>query len=126
MIDFCTEYVQCRNATESALMAGYSKSYSLGKAYQLLERKEIQDRIAEFESTYFGQEFKKLSLLAVKKLKDVLEDDQNRPTQFRAVKFALQVVGVIDRHGDAEQEETSTVFKVIIPEEYEYLRNELK
>lgn len=124
MMDFCTEYVKCRNATESARKAGYSNSYAESKAYMLLEREEIQKRIANIEETYLNNAFKKLSILAVKKLKDILEDSENRPTQFRAVKLSLQVAGIIDRHGDIEQEETDTVFKLIIPEEYEYLRNE--
>lgn len=119
MIDFCTEYVKCRNATESALNAGYSFSYAHKKSYLLLENEAIQERIIEIEQTYFDDGFKKLSLLALEKLENVLEDDKNRQTQIKAIQLVMVASGILTSKGEFERPESNTIFKLLIPEEYQ-------
>jgi len=45
--NFCTEYLACRNVTEAAIKAGYSKrtAYSMGS--ENLKKPEIQKRLTE-------------------------------------------------------------------------------
>ena len=123
MIDFCTEYVQSRNASESALKACYSVSYAKKKAYLLLENEEVQERISEIEQTYFDDGFKKLSLVALEKLGHIIEDDDNRHAQIRAVNLVLVASGILTSKGEFERLKSDVVFKVIIPEEYKEYNN---
>lgn len=47
---FCYHFVKTRNATASALKAGYSSSFSHDKAYQLLQKENIQEFIQDIRS----------------------------------------------------------------------------
>lgn len=47
---FCYHFVKTRNATASALKAGYSSSFSHDKAYKLLQREDIQNFIKDIRS----------------------------------------------------------------------------
>ena len=57
-IDFCNHYAISRNLEQSALKAGYSKSYARKSAYKLLESKAIQEQIKTIEDEYFPQVIK--------------------------------------------------------------------
>jgi len=122
-INFCKHYAINRNLEQSALKAGYSKSYARKSAYKLLESKAIQEQIKKIEDEYFPQVIKDLSIQAMEKLKEIMEDDKNRPTQLKAIMLILQMNGVINKNGEfVKQNKEDEVIELIVPDEYkEYL-----
>ncbi len=122
--DFCIAYVACRNPREACITVGYTETYSRTKSYALLKSPAIQDKIATLTETYYKTQFQDLSLVSVKKLGAILNNDEDRSTQLRAIKMIFQLARVIDRHGDVEKVESETIFKLLIPSEYKQFRNE--
>lgn len=49
---FCVEYAKSGNIYQSALAAGYSKGYAVGKIKYLLENDRVQDRLRELMDDY--------------------------------------------------------------------------
>lgn len=47
---FCHEYLTCFNAHKAALAAGYTKSTAKTKSYALIERDDVQARLAELQA----------------------------------------------------------------------------
>lgn len=47
---FCREYFACRNATQAALVAGYSAKSARKYGHDLLQKQDIQKRLAELQA----------------------------------------------------------------------------
>ena len=47
--DFCSYYVQCNNAYESAINAGYAQSTAKANSYKLLDMVGVKERIRELK-----------------------------------------------------------------------------
>jgi len=94
-IKFCESYILTRNAKQSSLAAGYSKSYCKSKSYELLKNTEIQAKIKELESEYNQNHFKKLSLIANTELENILVSSENDNAKLRAIELVYKLSGVI-------------------------------
>ncbi len=75
-LDFANEYFKTRNARKSAEFAGYSETFSKKRAYQLLEDLGVQAHIKELEDIYLDESVGILVLKSMKKLSDILDDDE--------------------------------------------------
>lgn len=49
---FCLEYIECGNATEAAIAAGYAKKYAGQNADKLLKNTKIQTRLKELREQF--------------------------------------------------------------------------
>jgi len=110
-LNFCFYYLETRNARESAKLAGFSLSYSNKQAHLLLRNDEIKEKITYFEEKFYQDEFKKLSIKAVKKLNDILSSTESESVQLGAVKLALELAGVSERENSTQ----SISIKVQLP-----------
>ena len=100
--DFILYYVESRNTVQSALDAGYSKSYAKSRSHELLKNPAIAEQITHLTETYYREQFKELATKSIKNLADVIEDEENRSTQLQAIKYVLNEAGL------AEQDEKQT------------------
>ncbi len=98
--DFCIAYIKTRNPREACMSVGYSVAYSKSKSYLLLKNPEIKEKIDHLSETYYKNQFQELALKSIKKLSDVIEDDESRTTQLNGIKYVLGVVGVADKDTD--------------------------
>jgi phage terminase small subunit len=94
-ISFCENYILTRDIKQSSLNAGYSKSYSKSKAYELLQDEKIQQKIEQLEKEHNQEHFKKLSMLANKELETILLGSDNDNTRLRAIELVYKLSGVI-------------------------------
>lgn len=117
--DFILHFVESRNIFQSAIDAGYSLTYAKSRSHELLKNPLISEQITNLSKSYFENQFQELSIAGVKKLSTILNDDEDRATQLRAVKMIFQLAGVIDRHGEPEKVESETIFKLLIPSDCE-------
>lgn len=82
---FAEQYIKCGNAFESAINAGYSKSYAESRAYKLLDNTEISEYIKDLTSRVTDE-----CILSAKEcqkiLSDIAKDDENYPSdRIRAI-----------------------------------------
>ena len=118
-INFCKHYAINRNLEQSALKAGYSKSYSRKSAYKILENKEVVEYIKKIEDEYLPQEIKDLSFIGISKLKTIINDDSNRATQLKAIILVLQMNGIINKDNEYNSRlNEDDVIVPLIPDEY--------
>ena len=115
--NFILYYVESRNTVQSAVDAGYSKSYAKSRSHELLQNPLIKEQITHLSKTFYENQFQELSIAGVKKLSAILSDDEDRPTQLRAIKMIFQLARISDRHGEPEKVETETVFKLTFPKD---------
>lgn len=92
---FCENYILTRDIKQSSLNAGYSKSYSKSKAYELLQDERIQKKIQKLENEHNQNHFKRLSIIANKELENILLDDDNNNTKLRAIELIYKLSGII-------------------------------
>jgi phage terminase small subunit len=125
-INFCKHYAINRNLEQSALKAGYSKSYSRKSAYKILENKEVVEYIKKIEDEYLPQEIKDLSFIGISKLKTIINDDSNRATQLKAIILVLQMNGIINKDNEYNSRlNEDDVIVPLIPDEYkQYFEDE--
>ena len=91
---FCINFVHTRDVKQSALEAGYAKSFSESKAYLL--PKQHQEHILKLETEYYKQQFKVLAVDAVKALKEIINNSENDSARLSASKYVLELAGVAD------------------------------
>ena len=96
-IDFAIQYVQTRNIFQSAVSAGYSKSFAKSRSHELLKNPDIKEKIAHLEDSYYKDHFKELALKSVKELEGIIEDSENRATQLQAIKYTLEQAGITEQ-----------------------------
>lgn len=94
-ISFCEHYILTRDIKQSSLQAGYSKSYSKSKAYELLQDEKIQEKIQHLETEHNQEHFKRLSTIANKELETILLSSENDNTRLRAIELIYKLSGVI-------------------------------
>jgi len=102
MLNFCIAYVSTHNASESSLVAGYSKQYAQKKSHLLLRNEEVKDKITCLEEKFYRDEFKKLALKSVRKLDDILSSTESESVQLGAVKLVLELAKVSDKSDTAQ------------------------
>ena len=108
--DFCKYFIYSRNPKESALKAGYSKSFSESKAYQLPEK--YKEYIAEIETEYYATVFKALAIDSVKALREIIQNSENDSARLSASKYVLELTGAVEpQHNDMKIE-------IRMPDEY--------
>ncbi len=115
--DFILHYVDNRNIFQSALLAGYSKSYAKSRSHELLQNPLIKELIANLTEIYFKEQFKELALKSIKELAGVVADSENRSSQLQAIKYVLSETGV------AEQDEKQTGIievKIKLPDDLQH------
>ena len=114
--DFIIYYVESRNIFQSAINAGYSKSYAKSRSHELLSNPRIKKQITHFIEAYFKQEFQELATKSIKALAGVIEDTENRSSQLQAIKYVLSEAGVAEQ----DDKQTGTIsIKVTLPKELE-------
>ena len=94
-IKFCENYILTRDIKESSLNAGYSKSYSKSKAYELLQDEKILNKINKLESEHNQSHFKRLSMLANTELENILVGSENDNAKLRAIELVYKLSGII-------------------------------
>lgn len=115
--DFILHFVESRNIFQSAIDAGYSKSYAKSKSHELLKHPLIQEQITHLTESYYKEQFQELATKSIKSLAGIIEDDQNRSSQLQAIKYVLSEAGV------AEQDEKQTgviEIKVRLPHDLQH------
>lgn len=115
--DFILHFVETRNAFQSAIDAGYSKTFAKSKSHELLKNPAIKETIAHLTESYYKEQFQELATKSIKSLAGIIEDDQNRSSQLQAIKYVLSEAGV------AEQDEKQTgviEIKVRLPHDLQH------
>lgn len=93
---FCIAYIRCRNASKSALEAGYSEIYSKSKAYELLKIKEIVAEVERLQSEYYTEAFKDLIPKAIGAIEEIIDNSENLNAKLRASELILKQTGTLD------------------------------
>ena len=114
--DFCIAYVESRNISKSAMVAGYSSSYAKSKSHLLLKNPAILEQVTHLSESYYKNHFEQIGLTAIKNLSDVVSDAENRPTQLSAIKYVLDAVGAT-----ADDSKNGTIeIKVKLPNDLQH------
>ena len=95
--DFILHYVESRNTVQSAVNAGYSKSYAKSKSHLLLKHPLIKEQITHLTEKYFKTKFQELAVDAVSTLKDVMQNELSPSSQLQAIKYILNEAGIIEQ-----------------------------
>lgn len=107
---FCINFVHTRETKQSAIDAGYSKSFSESKAYLL--PKQFSHFISELEKKHYNEQFKKLSLDAIKTVEEIIKYSDNDNARLSASKYILELSGIaLPQHNDIKIE-------IRLPDEY--------
>ena len=95
--DFCIAYVECRSPKEACITAGYTEAYSRTKSYALLKKPEVQELISTLTEDHYKSHFEEIATKAIKELSGVVQDSENRATQFKAIQYVLAKAGVTEQ-----------------------------
>ena len=95
--EFCIAYVESRNISKSAMVAGYSNSYAKSKSHLLLKNPAILEQVTHLSKSYYKTHFEEIATTAIKELSDVVQDSENRATQFKAIQYVLAKAGVTEQ-----------------------------
>ena len=107
---FCISYVATRDTRQSALQAGYSKSYSETRAYNL--PKQFSAFISELEKKHYHEQFKKLSINAVQTIEEIINNSDNDTARLSASKYILELSGVV------QPQQSDIKIEIRLPDEY--------
>lgn len=91
---FCLNYIETRNVSESARIAGYSATYSRARSHELLQHPEIKAELEKLEREYYQDHFKRLAIKSIKALEDVLENGENESARVSAAKEIFIRAGI--------------------------------
>lgn len=94
---FATEYARTGNATQSAIVAGYSETSAYNQGYRLTKNDEVAKRIAEIQQQMAQELRDKMSAKASSAF-EVLEQIMKNPKAKDADKIKC-AVEVLDRAG---------------------------
>lgn len=115
--DFILHYVESRNIFQSAIDAGYSKSYAKSKSHELLKNPLIKEQITHLTEAYFKEQFQELATKSIKELAGVIGDEENRGSQLRAIQYVLSQAGVAEQ----DEKQTGTIeIKVRLPHDLQH------
>ena len=116
-IDFTIHFVESRNIFQSAISAGYSKSYAKSKSHLLLKNPLIMEQITHLSDRYYKEQFQELALDSIKSLKGVINDAENRSSQLSAIKYTLDASGVVS---DNDSEKGEIQIKIRLPHDLQH------
>ena len=120
-IAFAKHYIYLHDAKNSALNAGYSKSYADTKAYMLLKSDAILEEIAKLEKEYFTQEFSKLAFESMKVLAEMISPEEDTlmltddKTRLAAIKEVFKYHRLEQKLNASEKSE-DTQFNIVFNE----------
>ncbi|NOR56496.1 MAG: hypothetical protein GQ531_09835 [Sulfurovum sp.] len=115
--DFILHYVESRNTVQSAIAAGYSKSYAKSKGHLLLKNPLIKEQITHLTESYYKEQFKELATKSIKELAGVIGDVENRGSQLRAIQYVLSQAGVVEQD---EKQSGVIEIKVRLPHDLQH------
>ena len=102
---FCVAYVASRDAKDSAIKAGYSKSYADKKAYGLLKNESIKNRIAQLEQEFFSSRFATLAIASMGILEEIILENYDDRTRLSAIKEVFKFYSLERKMGVNESKE---------------------
>jgi len=109
-LQFCNLYISNRDAKKSALEAGYSKSFSEKKAYQLLKDEKITSKIEELESLFYKDKFAKLAYESMGVLEEIIKSDfLEEKVRLAAIKEVFKYYGLEQRLALSDKSKSSGV-----------------
>ncbi len=112
---FCVAYVASRDAKDSAIKAGYSKSYADKKAYGLLKNESIKNRIAQLEQEFFSSRFATLAVASMGVLEEIILENYDDRTRLSAIKEVFKFYSLERKMGvDESKEDTEQMAPVNI------------
>jgi len=116
-IDFSVHYAESRNSYQSAISAGYSKSFAKSRSHELLKNPDIIEQIETLSDRYYKEQFKELALTSIKELSDIVTDSENRPTQLKAIQYILNEAGIA---GQPDSQAGTIEVKIRLPDDLQH------
>ena len=102
---FCVAYIASRDAKDSAIKAGYSKSYADKKAYGLLKNETIKKRITQLEQEFFSSRFATLAVASMGVLEEIILENYDDRTRLSAIKEVFKFYSLERKMGVDESRE---------------------
>lgn len=94
-LEFCHIYITNHDVKQSALSAGYSKSFAEKKAYQLLKNEKIKLKIEEIEKAFYKDKFAQLAYESMSVLEEIIKSDYlEEKVRLAAIKEVFKFYGL--------------------------------